>query len=63
MPLYFPDKYAKGRTCDREYLFNVANTLHKAVVEEVIAHSMNQRFSISEEKQKDESILISDEWA
>ena len=26
MHQYFPDKYAKGRQCDREYMFNVANT-------------------------------------
>ena len=25
---YFPDKYAKGRQCDREYMFNVANILY-----------------------------------
>ena len=25
---YFPSKYARGRFCDRSYMFNVANTLH-----------------------------------
>ena len=29
---YFPDKYPKGRQCDRDYMFNVANTLHPGVV-------------------------------
>ena len=33
---YFPDKYCKGRCCDREYLFNVANTLHFNVVQDII---------------------------
>ena len=28
MPNYFPNTYPKGRQCDREYMFNVANTLH-----------------------------------
>ena len=32
MSKYFPDKYPKGRQCDRDYLFNVANTLHPGVV-------------------------------
>ena len=32
MDLYFPDKYPKGRQCDREYIFNVANTLHPGIV-------------------------------
>ena len=31
MAEYFPSKYPKGRICDREYMFNVANTLHKDV--------------------------------
>ena len=26
---YFPDKYPKGRQCEREYMFNVANTLYE----------------------------------
>ena len=29
---YFPDKYPKGRVCDREFMFNVVNTLHEEVV-------------------------------
>ena len=33
MACYFPDKYAKGRQCDREYMFNIANTLHPKIVQ------------------------------
>ena len=29
MKFYFPDKYPKGRCCDRDYMFNVANTLYE----------------------------------
>ena len=36
----FPDYYAKGRVCDRDYLFNVANTLHPGVVQELIDHAL-----------------------
>ena len=32
MSEYFPDTYPKGRQCDRDYLFNVANTLHEGVI-------------------------------
>ena len=46
---YFPDKYAKGRQCDREYMFNIANTVHPAVVEELIGHALSQRFTINDE--------------
>ena len=37
---YFPDKYPKGRQCDREYMFNVVNTLHPNVVQEVVNHAL-----------------------
>ena len=40
MDKYFPDTYAKGRVCDREYMFNVANTLHGGVVQELISHAL-----------------------
>ena len=52
MHLYFPDKYAVGRQADREYFFNIANTLHPDVVKEIINHALDQRFSISGEKQQ-----------
>ena len=41
---YFPDKYPKGRQCDRDYLFNVANTLHSGVVQEMFDHALKQRY-------------------
>ena len=40
MEKYFPDKYPKGRQCDRDYLFNVANTLHRGIVQELIDHTL-----------------------
>ena len=63
MTAYFPAKYAKGRQCDREYMFNVTNTLHPKVVKEVVEFALKQRFNIRDEEQKQEAILISDEWA
>ena len=63
MSFYFPVKYPKGRQADRDYFFNIANTLHPDVVNEVLKHALNQRYSISGEKQQQEAIIISDEWA
>ena len=40
---YLPDKYHKGRVCDREYMFNVVNTLHENVVTEILNHALSQR--------------------
>ena len=37
---YFPNKYPKGRQCDRDYMFNVANTLHEEVVTELVNHAL-----------------------
>ena len=28
MNMYFPDMYAKGRGCYRDYMFNIANTMY-----------------------------------
>ena len=50
MAKYFPDKYAKGRQCDREYMFNVANSLHPQVVKEVLDYTLSQRLDIKEEE-------------
>jgi hypothetical protein len=63
MDKYFPSKYAKGRQCDREYLFNIANTLHPQVIKELFEYAHNHRYNVSGEKQAQESIMISDEWA
>lgn len=50
MKRYFPDKYAKNRQCDRDYMFNIANSLHPNVVKEVIEYALSQRFKIDEDK-------------
>ena len=39
MDKYFPSAYPKGRGCDRDYMFNVANTLNPGVVQELIEHA------------------------
>ena len=38
---YFPNRYPKGRSCDRDYMFNVANTLHEEIVTDIIKHAHN----------------------
>ena len=62
MKQYFPNTYCKGRQADHDYLFNIANSLHPKVIKELIEHAQSQRFDIKEEKQKQESILLSEEW-
>ena len=62
MAKYFPDKYPKGKTCNREYMYNIWHTIHPDEVQQVIAHANSQRYSITAEKQAQEAILISDKW-
>ena len=40
MTKYFPDSYPQGRVCDRDYMFNIANTLHPDVVSDLIKHAL-----------------------
>ena len=62
MQQFFPSKFAKGRQCDREYMFNVANTLHKDVVKELVEHALKQRHAVESINLKDETILLSEHW-
>ena len=43
---YFPDKFPKGRVVDRTFMFNVVNTLHPAVVKEIVDHAITQRYDV-----------------
>ena len=62
MSFYFPDKYPEGRQCDREYMFNVANTLYEQITTELIHHALLQRNHVELDKKKQESVLLSDHW-
>ena len=60
--LYFPDSYPKGRVCDREYMFNVVNTLHEDVVTDILQHALKQRHMLNDDFKTKESVLITDHW-
>ena len=62
MLLYFPSKYAKGRQCDRDYMFNVANTLYGDEVKELVEHALKQRHATDSITLQNESILLNDHW-
>ena len=62
MEKYFPDTYSKGRSCYREYMFNVANTLHPGVVQELISHALKQRYDPKLGQNQLESIMVSEKW-
>ena len=62
MAKYFPSSYPKGRQCDRDYMFNIANTLQQDVVQELIEHAVKLRYDPVMGDNKSESIMISDRW-
>ena len=62
MIFYFPDRYSKGRCCDRDYMFNVANTLYEEITTELIHHALLQRNAVQSDNKIKESVLISDHW-
>ena len=43
---YFPDKLPKGRIPDRDYFFNVMNTINPEYTSRLIKHANEQRNSI-----------------
>lgn len=62
MAQFFPDSYAKGRQCDREYLFNIAQTLHSDVMSELIDYAHAHRHSITGEKHEQEAVVATTHW-
>ena len=59
---YLPDKYPKGRQPDRDYLFNVLNTLRPNYVKMIIANAFEQRNGNADDDIRGESIHVSEEW-
>ena len=63
MTLYFPDKYPKGRQADREFFFNVWNSLHPETVCRLIKHANEQRFGLEADNVREEVIEMTEEFA
>ena len=49
--MYFPTKMAKGRVPNREYFFNVLNTLENEYCQKLISHAGEMRNSVKNEAQ------------
>ena len=58
----FPSKYPKGRQCSRSYFYNCWNTCYPDDIKELLNHANSQRFSMKNEKLKQDSILLTEEW-
>ena len=60
--LYFPSKMAKGRVPDREYFFNILNTIQPAYLQSLIKYANEQRNSVMNNAIAKEAIEVSDDW-
>ena len=58
---YFPDKLPEGRIPDRDYFWNVFNTLYEDYVTELVAHANKVRNEANVEQQAAQVIEIGDE--
>ena len=60
MDQYFPGKLPKGKQMSKPYMYNVSNTIHPDEVKAVIEHANKVRYGITNEKVKQESIIITE---
>ena len=58
---YMPDPTPDGRIPEREYFWNVLNTLQEAYVQQLIEHANTQRNTLQEDRDG-EAIEISEDW-
>ena len=59
---YFPEELIKGRKFDREYVFNILNTVYPGYLEDIVKYANSQRTSSTDEKEKENTILVTAEW-
>ena len=57
--LYMPERLPKKILPDREYFFNIMNSVNPDYVQKAIQHAAAQRNSVTEQNAESESILLS----
>ena len=59
---YMPEPTPDGRLPEREYFWNVLNTLRTKYVQQLIEHANAQRMTVQQDGESTDAIEISDEW-
>ena len=59
---FFPDKLPKGRLPDRDYFFNVMNTVNHEYTSELIKHANEQRHSMEHAREELDAIEVTEGW-
>ena len=60
--VYMPDPTADGRLPERQYFWNVLNTLQTEYVQRLIEHANAQRMTVQEDADGADAIEVSEEW-
>ena len=59
---FFPDRLPKGRLPDRDYFFNIMNTVNPDYTSQLIKHANEQRHSVENERQALQAIEVTEGW-
>ena len=59
---YFPDKLPKGRLPDRDYFWNVFNTLNEEYVSELVRSANEQRNTVTTQQEADQVMHVTEDW-
>ena len=59
---YFPDEFFAKKTPEREFFFNVINTVYEDFLPPLINHASQLRVEGEVKEREDQVILATDEW-
>ena len=59
---FFPSKFPKGRLPDRDYFWNVMNTLMPEYTSVLLTHANEMRTTSASQALANQTIEISDDW-
>ena len=60
--VYFQDTYTDQKAPNREYFFNILNTIYPDYLKSIVDHAREQRFTLAAEDAKPHAIHATDEW-
>ena len=59
---FMPSKLCKGRIPDRDYFFNVLNTINEEYVQRLVEHANSERNSAEAAKMESQVIEVAEDW-
>ena len=59
---YFPDKLPSGRLPDRDYFWNIFNTLYEQYVSELVRNAIEQRNTAQAQQEAEQVMQVTEGW-